>query len=214
MNEEQNLPMLIPKIPDWVDEVVLVDGHSIDKTVQVAQMLLPTIKIFYQPGQGKGEALRYGITQASGDVIVTLDADGATAPEDISYFIKPLLNGYDFAKGSRFLLASPNNKPLHRIFGNLLIAAVFNLLYGTHFTDLCSGYNAFWKTKILTLNFSSANRYEDEPLIIAKAEKARLRIIEVGHIDFGRIYGQSKAPSWRQGFKAIKTITLQRLTRN
>jgi glycosyltransferase involved in cell wall biosynthesis len=211
LNEEKNLCSILPKIPIWVDEVILVDGHSTDKTVEVAKKLIPSIRLFYQPNKGKGEALRFGISQATKDIVVTLDADGATIPQDIPKFIRSLLTGYDFAKGSRFIVCSPANKASHRVFGNLLIAAVFNLLYACHFTDLCSGYNAFWRKSLEKIDFDSTDWFEDEPLLISRAKRAGLRIIEVGHVDCGRKYGNGKAPSWRQGFKAIKTITRERL---
>jgi len=210
-NEEKNLPYVLPGIPAWVDEVVLVDGHSTDRTVEVAKKLRPEIRVLYQPNRGKGDALRHGIKHASGDILVTLDADGATDPKDIPKFIEPLLKGYDFAKGSRFTLALPVNKASHRIFGNLLIAAVFNILYGDRYTDLCSGYNAFWKRALERIDLGSSDCFEDEPLLIARVKRAGLRIAEVGHHDLGRIYGEGKAPSWRQGLKAIKTITRERL---
>lgn len=209
LNEEENLPHVLPKIPDWVDEVLLVDGHSGDRTVEVARQLRPDVRIFYQPGKGKGDALRYGIQQATGNIIVTLDADGTTAPEDLPRFIEPLLNGYDFVKGSRFKLGLPANKPRHRIFGNMLIVLTFNLLYLTFHTDLCSGYNAFWKERIASVDLGGGN-FEDEPLINARVRKAGLKVKEVGHLDRGRLDGESKAPSWRQGFGAIKTIVRER----
>ena len=71
LNEENNLPHVLPKIPDWVDEVLLVDGHSADATVAVARKLCPAINILYQPGRGKGDALKYGIGNATGDSAVT-----------------------------------------------------------------------------------------------------------------------------------------------
>lgn len=102
LNEEQNLPYVLPKIPAWVDEILLVDGHSTDTTVEVAKKLCPKIRVVYQAGQGKGDALKCGIQHACGRIIVTLDADEATDPQDIPNFIQPLLNGFDFVKGSRF----------------------------------------------------------------------------------------------------------------
>ena len=134
-NEADNLPYVLPKIPDWVDEVILVDGHSTDNTVEVARKLRPDIRILYQPGRGKGDALKHGIGQASGDIIVTLDADGATDPEDMSKFIQPLLNGYDFAKGSRFIKGSTEDKPRHRIVGNWVITLTFGLLFFKRYTS-------------------------------------------------------------------------------
>jgi len=81
LNEANNLPYVLPKIPEWVDEIILVDGHSTDDTVEVAKKLCPNIRIFYQPGKGKGDALKYGIKHATGDIIVTLDVMGLLTPK-------------------------------------------------------------------------------------------------------------------------------------
>ncbi len=206
LNEEESLPYVLPNIPKWVDEILLVDGHSADTTVQIAKKLQPEIKVMYQPRKGKGDALRYGIQQASGDIIVTLDADGTTDPEEMPKFIEPLLNGYDFAKGSRFALGLPHNKPWYRILGNWIIVMTFNILFFKKYTDLCSGYNAFWRKVIEPINLWSPDSFEDEPLINTRVRKAGLKVMEVGHLDRGRFGGDTKAPSWRQGFKAIRTI--------
>lgn len=209
LNEEANLPYILPRIPAAVHEILIVDGCSTDNTVSVARQLRPEARIVCQPGHGKGDALRYGIEQATGDIIVTLDADGTTDPEEMYNFIEPLLNGYDFAKGSRFALGWPKNKPLHRIFGNWLIVTTANILYRRKYTDLCSGYNAFWKKAFQRINFA-ADGFEDEPLINVRAIKAGLKILEVPHRDRGRINGETNAPSFRQGWKAIKTVIRER----
>jgi glycosyltransferase involved in cell wall biosynthesis len=211
LNEEKSIVNVLPKIPIWVDEVLLIDGHSTDRTVGVAKEICPRIKVFYQPNRGKGDALKYGFKQSNEDIIVTLDADGATNPQEMDKFIEMLIQGHDFAKGSRFLLSLPAKKASHRLLGNLLIAATFNLLYFTRYTDLCSGYNAFWRKKFNNVNLFSKDCFEDEPLIIARARKSKLKIGEVGHLDLGRNLGESKSPSMRQGFKAIKTITRERI---
>ena len=111
LNEGENLKHVLPKIPNWVDEVLLVDGHSTDNTIETAKSILPDIKVVIQPGEGKGDALKYGIEHSTGDIIVTLDADGATDPAEMEHFIKPLFKGYDYVKGSRFLKHCPRNKP-------------------------------------------------------------------------------------------------------
>ncbi|MFC1904348.1 glycosyltransferase family 2 protein [Chloroflexota bacterium] len=210
LNEEPNLPNLLPKIPEWVDEVLLVDGRGTDNTVNVAYQLRPDIHLLYQPSKGKGDALRYGIKHANGDIIVTLDADNATDPDEIGKFIAPLLRGYDFAKGSRFAIGFPCNKPWYRILGNWIIVLTFDILFFRKYTDLCSGYNAFWREAIERVNLWSPDGFEDEPLINLRVRKTRLKVIEVGHLDNGRYMGNSKASSWRQGFKAIKSILRER----
>lgn len=207
LNEEESLPYVLPNIPEWVDEVLLVDGCSSDNTVEVAERLCPGVSILYQSGKGKGNALRYGIQRAKGDIIVTLDADGSTDPEEMFKFIEPLLNGYDFAKGSRFLNNRPN-MPLHRRFGNWVLATETNLIFGTRYTDVCSGFNAFWKKSWKKVNFPDEFGYE--PLITLRAKRAGLKIIEISCSDRGRISGSSKLPNWRQGWGAFKAILKER----
>lgn len=209
LNEEENLPHVLPRIPAWVDEVLLVDGLSTDDTVLAAKKLHPSVQILYQPGRGKGDALKCGIEQAKGDIIVTLDADGTTDPVDMPRFVAPLLKGYDFAKGSRFTLSRPAGKPRHRIFGNLIIVTVYNVLFRTGYTDVCSGYNAFWKRAITSLDLSDWTNQE-EPLLNARVSRAGLRVLEVGHHDRGRIGGETKQPSFQQGSGAIRTVIRER----
>src|SRR3989442_217174 len=143
-NEAENLPHVLPLIPNCVDEVLMIDGHSTDKTVAVARQLCPGVRVLQQPGTGKGRAFRYGVEQASGDIVVTLDADGETDPQELHRFLDALFAGADFIKGSRFK-GGWGRKPPHRVFGNWVIAKTCNLLYGTRFTDVCCGYNAFWR---------------------------------------------------------------------
>jgi len=209
LNEEENLPHVLPRVPDWVDEVLLVDGHSTDDTLAVAKELRPDVRIVHQPGWGKGDALKYGIEQAAGDIIVTLDADGTTDPEDMPRFVEPLLRGCDFVKGSRFALSRPAGKPRHRVFGNWVIVTTYNLLYRTTYTDLCSGYNAFWKQAMARVDLSGWTGQE-EPLLNARVRRAGLKVVEVGHHDKGRIAGETKQPSWQQGSGAIRTVIRER----
>jgi len=210
LNEEKSLPYVLRRIPPWVSEVLIVDGHSTDDTVKVARELRPDVRVVYQPGRGKGDALRYGIRQARGDIVVTLDADGQTDPEEMGKFIRPLLQGYDFAKGTRFRRILNRSRPLHRIIGNWIISLTFNLLFRRFYTDICSGYNAFWKSAIQTIDLDYPDGLADEPLLYARVVKAGLKLSEVPHQDRVRIAGNSKAPSLRQGFNAIKTILRER----
>lgn len=210
LNEGSNLPHVLPRIPDWVDEVIMVDGHSTDNTVAIAENLRPDIRILCQPGRGKGDALRLGMEQATGDIIVTLDADGSTDPREMRRFIDPLLHGYDYAKGSRFRGAFPRNKPWFRILGNWIITLVFDVLYLRRYTDLCSGYNAFWRQTLVSGNPWSRDGFENEPLVNCWVAKNGLQVKEVGHTDHGRLNGEVKELSWRQGFKAMRSIVRER----
>ncbi len=209
LNEEQSLPHVLPKIPNWVDEILLVDGHSDDGTVEVAKKIRPDTRILYQPGRGKANAMEYGIKQATGEIIVTIDADGETDPSDIPRFIEPLLNGYDLTKGSRLPKGQPRRKSLYRWFGNKILASTCNLLYRTHFTDVCSGYNAFWKAGFLklglTYNMNELGCSMEQQMIV-RAKKAGMKIKEVPHASYGRIAGVSAISGFKRATKQGFTI--------
>ena len=208
LNEEKNLHHVLPKIPRWVDEILLVDGHSTDNTVEVAQEIRPEVKVLYQPNKGKGNALRYGMQQSSGEIIVTLDADGSTDPENLPKFIDPLLNGYDFAKGSRFLEGNPTLSRFRR-FGNKLFVRMTNILYGTEYTDLCAGLNALWARIFPKLDPNGTSALW-EPTINIRLQKHKLKVIEVAQRDNGRVAGRCEANPLRQGWRILRIIIMER----
>ena len=160
--------------------------------------------MLYQTGKGKGDALKLGITAARGEIIVTLDADGETPPEDIERFIQPLLEGSDFAKGSRLFRRRPLKMPRYRWFGNKILSYTCNILYGTRFSDICCGYNAFWKSHFLILNLSAGKNEIGcslEQQMIVRAKKAGMKIQEVPINSEGRIAGRSVLGGVRQSVK-------------
>src|SRR5260370_14126570 len=83
LNEAENLPHVLPVVVTSATEVILVDGHSIDSTIDVARHLLPDIKVVKQKGRGKGNALRFGIAKSTGDIVVSMDTDGSSNPRRI-----------------------------------------------------------------------------------------------------------------------------------
>ena len=150
LNEERNLEHVLPKIPPTVYEVILVDGFSTDGTVVRAKELWPDIRVVHQDGPGKGAALQSGFRAATGEIIVMLDADGSTDPGEIPAFVRTLIDGADFAKGSRFLRGGGTaDMPGYRKLGNFGFVGLVRLMYGGRYTDLCYGYNAFWRFLIL-----------------------------------------------------------------
>ena len=211
LNEERNLPYVLPKIPATMDEILLVDGHSTDNTVELAKKLCPGIRVIYQDGKGKGNALRYGIAEATGDIIVTIDADGSMDPEQIHAFIAPLLSGYAYVKGSRFL---PGGGTLDmswlRRLGNKIFTILVNLLHGTKYTDLCYGYNAFWKKSLEPVKLKSAG-FEIETEMHIKAAKARLKVAEVPSFERARLDGKGNLRTFKDGWRIFRTILLERV---
>jgi len=208
-NEAKNLPGVLPKIPSWIDEVILVDGNSTDQTVETALKILPLIRILHQPGMGKGEAIKIGVVKATGDIIVTLDADGQSNPEELVRFIVPLMEGYDVAKGTRLADGRPRNMTLLRWIGNKILTCSANVLFHARYTDICSGYNAFWKTVFLSLKLDSRG-FEMEQQMIAGATRAGFKVVEVQHLDRGRMEEKSKVRNWKQGLLDLWIIIRER----
>jgi glycosyltransferase involved in cell wall biosynthesis len=206
MNEAENLPHVLPRIPPWVHEVLLVDGNSTDGTVEVARELWPTITVVAQRGRGKGAALRTGFSAATGDLIVMLDADGSTDPAEIPAFVGVLLSGADFAKGTRFVQGggTADMSRLRRA-GNLVFTLLARLLFGNRFSDLCYGYNAFW-ARILPQLRLDGDGFEIETMINLRAVVAGLKVREVASFEERRVYGVSRLRTIPDGWRVLKTI--------
>ena len=131
---------MLERIPQFVDEIVIVDGNSTDRTVEVARMIRPDVVVVGQDRPGKGAALRAGFAAARGDIVVMLDADGSMDPAEMGGFIDQIAAGCDLVKGSRFLPGGGTaDISLLRRFGNGGLLLVANLLYGTRFSELCYG---------------------------------------------------------------------------
>src|SRR4051794_12742150 len=152
LNEASNLAVVLPQLPQ-VHEVILVDGGSVDGTIATARRVMPDIITVLQARRGKGNALAAGFARVTGDIVVMFDADGSADPAEISRFVEGLKEGADFAKGSRFARGggSADITSIRRS-GNAVLNGIFNLAFGSRYTDLCYGYNAFWADLIPLLD--------------------------------------------------------------
>lgn len=206
LNEEGNLPHVLPRIPRIVDEIILVDGNSTDRTVEVARELIPGVRVVAQEGRGKGAALRSGFGAAEGDILVMLDADGSTDPGEIPVFVHALLAGADFAKGSRFLHgAGTSDMPFHRRLGNATFVQLVRRMYGGRYTDLCYGYNAFWRD-VLPLLELDGDGFEIETMMNIRALRAGLRVVEVPSFEDRRVMGIGRLRTVPDGWRVLRTI--------
>ncbi len=220
LNEERNLPHVFAALPREVSQVVLVDGGSVDATVAVARELRPDLVVVQQTRTGKGNALACGFAACTGDNIVMIDADGSTDPAEIPRFVGALLEGADFVKGSRFGDEGDSHDitPLRRLGNNGLNTTV-NVLFGTRFTDLCYGYNAFWRRVVPTLGLPDpalaqprgggklwGDGFEVETLINIRAAAEGLVIAEVPSVEHARMHGESNLNTFRDGLRVLRTI--------
>jgi glycosyltransferase involved in cell wall biosynthesis len=211
LNEAANLPHVFGLIPVDVLEVLVVDGHSTDDTVKVAQMLRDDVRIVLQNAKGKGNALACGFAAARGDIIVMIDADGSTDPREIPAFVQALMDGADFAKGTRFAFGGESEDiTWHRDAGNRMLNGIVNVLFGTRYTDLCYGYNAFWARCLPHMQID-CDGFEVETLMNVRIARAGMAIQEVGSHELERIHGESKLHPVRDGLRVLRTIVGERL---
>jgi hypothetical protein len=224
LNEARNLPHVFSRLPADIHEVIVVDGHSVDDTIAVARQLRPDVRVVQQTRRGKGNALACGFEAATGDVIAMVDADGSADPGEIPKFVTALLSGADFAKGTRFA-AGGGSSDITRLrkLGNSLLGAMVNLCHGTHYSDLCYGFNVFWQkyVPVLDLDVTSppsrrgdgrlwGDGFEIETLIHMRVAEKGLRVAEVPSFEHPRIHGVSNLDAFSDGLRVLTTIVVER----
>ncbi len=209
-NEARNLAHVLERLPDCVDEVILVDGRSSDVTRLMAHTCRSDVRILTEAAQGKGHALRAGFEAARGDVIVAMDADGSMSPEEIPQYLYFLEHGYDFVKGSRFVAGGGSlDITLIRKLGNRALLAAANLLFEGQFSDLCYGFFAFHRKFLRHLGLRSAG-FEIETELVVRAHVLGLRIAEVPSIELPRRGGHSNLHAFRDGQRVLRTLVSER----
>ncbi len=210
LNEARNLPHVLPQIPDWVMEVVVIDGGSTDGTMEVAKELRDDVVVIEDLTPGKGAALRRGFEVARGDIIVMIDADGSMDPAEIQAFVSVLLGGADFAKGSRFCHGGgTSDMEWYRRLGNAGLTWMVRAGFGGRYSDLCYGYNAFWAKSLDHLNLD-ADGFEIETLMNIRALTTGLTVTEVPSYEAERLFGSSNLNTIKDGWRVLKTIVRER----
>jgi glycosyltransferase involved in cell wall biosynthesis len=211
LNEERNIGWVLERLPDIAGEVILVDGRSTDRTIEIARAVRPDITVVLETAPGKGAALRAGFAAARGEYIVMLDADRSMDPSEIGRFVDALRNGYEFVKGSRFVEGGGTSDiSTVRRFGNGVLRTAVNVLYRTNLSDLCYGFIAFRRDQLSHLRLRSEG-FEIETEMTVRAVMTSLRIGEVASFEAARQYGRSNLRPWRDGRRALRTLLRERV---
>jgi Glycosyl transferase family 2 len=226
LNEEDNLPVVLEGLPP-VDEIVIVDGGSADDTVAVAREVRPDAVVVRQTRTGKGNALACGFAASRGDIVITLNGDGSTDPGEIPRYVDALLCGAEVAHGSRYRDGGGDlgGNRLDR-FGNAVLSRLVNALFGTRFTDLGYGYNAYWRGMLAALELPpiDAPRLrrgqplwgdgpEIEPLINIRTAAQGMRVVEVASVGYPPINGVRERHRLRRAVRALRTALAEYLRR-
>jgi len=210
-NEEEGIEKIIKNVSRFVDEVLVVDGHSKDKTRQIAKEC--GAKVVLDGGKGKGDGIRTGVRKAKGDIIVFIDADGSHNPKDIPKLIKPIKNEKaDLVVASRAKGGSDEIRldldGLFRQIGSEIAAILVNFRWRANLTDIQNGFRAIRRKTALALKLES-DGFEIEEEMIMKCLKRGVRIMEVAGHEYQRKWGVSKLPTiqaWRFLLRLFKEL--------
>jgi len=204
LNEAENLPHVLPRIPAIVDEVILVDGNSTDRTVEVARAA--GAEVFNEPHQGKGHVVRRMFTDVEADVYVMVDGDATydapSAPKMVDLLLRERL---DMVVGTRVDREVAAYRTGHRT-GNWLLTTFVAQVFGRAFTDMLSGYRVFSRRFVKSFPALSGG-FEIETELTVHALELGLPVAEVPTPYYARLSGSaSKLNTWRDGFRILHTI--------
>ncbi|ART72445.1 glycosyl transferase [Mycobacterium dioxanotrophicus] len=215
LNEERNLPLIAEGMPPEIDEIIFVTGDSRDNTTAEGRRLWPDGTHLRQSRRGKGNALACGFAAASGDVIVTLDADGSADPAEIPRLVEALVAGADFAKGSRFARGSRcADSTWFRAVGNKFLNGLVNILFRAEYTDVCYGFSAFRRHCLDVIDLPDVavsapqwgDGFEIETLISVRLAAAGAKIVEVASSPCSRIPECGNANAISDGLRLLSTV--------
>ena len=203
LNEGKNLSKVLKDIPKSVDEIIVVDGHSTDNTVEIAKKF--GAKVIFDD-VGKGSALRKGMKATKGNIVITMDADCSHKSSEIGLLTEGIKAGFDICMGSRFIQGGgTEDMPWYRKLGNKFFVFLVNLIWDMNYSDLCYGYRSFRKTCIKKLRLKE-NGFGIETEIAIKAAKKKLRVLEIPSYEKERASGEGKLRTFSDGWMILKTI--------
>jgi glycosyltransferase involved in cell wall biosynthesis len=198
-NEEEGIRAVIRRLPDCVDEIVVADNNSDDRTAEVAASL--GAKVVQEMRRGYGAAYKTGLAAATQDVVVTMDGDGTYPPEAVPELVGFLAERkLDFISAARFPLSDPKAMGFANRMGNWFLTFVAWVLFGTKMADSQSGMWVFRRAVLGLLDVTSDGMPFSEEIKIEAIRHPRVRFAEY-HIDYRPRIGEVKLRRWRDGWE-------------
>jgi glycosyltransferase involved in cell wall biosynthesis len=211
LNEEQGIENVLRAMPEFVDEVVVVDNNSTDRTSEVAASL--GAKVVREEVRGYGRAYKRGFTCATSDVIVTLDGDHSYPVDALSYLIEAFLHlEVDFLNASRFPVRDAHAMSFKNKFGNLVLSLAVSVLFFRWVRDSQSGMWVFRRSILKEMKLESDGMGFSEEIKIEALRNRRIRFGEISIMYSSRL-GETKLNAWRDGFANLAFLLKKRFFR-
>src|SRR5438270_9415683 len=207
LNEEQGIEKVLRRMPEFVDQVIVVDNGSTDRTSDVAKSL--GAEVIREPVRGYGRSYKKGFSNARGDIIVTLDGDHSYPPDAISYLLEAFLHlEVDFLNASRFPVRDKHAMSFKHKFGNLILSLAMSMLYFRWVRDSQSGMWVFRRSILQGMNLTSNGMAFSEEIKI-EALKRRVRFAEIS-IQYSSGLGEVKLNPWLDEFQNLGLLLKKR----
>jgi len=211
LNEEQGIEKVLRAMPEFVDEVIVVDNNSTDRTSDVAASL--GAKVIREEVRGYGRAYKRGFAAATSDIIITLDGDHSYPVDALSYLIEALLHlEVDFLNASRFPVRDSHAMSFKNKFGNLMLSLVMSILFFRWVRDSQSGMWVFRRAVLKDMKLESDGMAFSEELKIEALRNPRIRFGEISIMYSSRL-GETKLNAWRDGFQNLSFLVKKRFFR-
>jgi len=209
LNEEEGIGKVLAKMPRFVDEVIVVDNCSTDKTASIASEM--GAKVIREDVRGYGRAYKTGLLHAQGDIVVTLDGDHSYPVDALSYLLEALINsGASFVSASRFPIQNPNAMSFRNQIGNRLLSLAMSMLYFTRVRDSQSGMWIFFKDALSKMDLRSDGMAFSEEIKIEALTNPEIGFKEIP-INFTNRAGEMKLRPWRDGWSNLVFLFARRL---
>ncbi len=210
LNEEKGIVEVLKRMPSFVDEVIVVDNNSTDRTAEMARNC--GARVLHEQVRGYGRAYKTGLLQSRGDIIVTLDGDHSYPPDAISYLLETFLHSeVRFLSASRFPLKNKKAMSFKHWLGNKLLSMAMSILFFRRVRDSQSGMWVFERSSLQEMHLVSDGMAFSEEIKIEAITRKRIGFKEI-YIDYSNRMGEIKLQPWRDGLRNLQFLFRKRFS--